>query len=107
MTGRARVIINCCGPYRFYGEPVIKACLETGTHQVDVTGEPEYMETIQLKYNKEAQEKGVYIVSACGFDSIPTDLGIVFLQKKFSGLFYLPVYHFVITTPVLRYLKFC
>jgi len=85
MTGRAKVIINCCGPYRFFGEPVIKACIETGTHQVDVTGEPQYMESIQLNYHKAAQEKGVYIVSACGFDSIPADLGVLFLQKNFQG----------------------
>lgn len=85
MTARAKVIINCCGPYRFFGEPVIKACLETGTHQVDVTGEPQYMESMQLNYHKAAQEKGIYLVSACGFDSIPADLGIVFLQKNFEG----------------------
>lgn len=41
MTAQARVIVNCCGPYRFYGEPVIKACIETGTHHVDVSGEPQ------------------------------------------------------------------
>lgn len=40
---------------------------------------------MQLKYNKAAQEAGVYIVSACGFDSIPVDLGISFIQKKFGG----------------------
>lgn len=41
MTQRGRVVINCCGPYRFYGEPVVKACVESGTHHVDVSGEPE------------------------------------------------------------------
>lgn len=41
MTSQAKVIVNCCGPYRFYGEPVIKACVETGTHHVDVSGEPQ------------------------------------------------------------------
>lgn len=85
MTAQARVVINCCGPYRFFGEPVIKACIETGTHQVDVTGEPQYMESVQLNYHKAAQEKGIYIVSSCGFDSIPADLGVVFLQKNFEG----------------------
>ncbi|KAL6439110.1 hypothetical protein ACFW04_003821 [Cataglyphis niger] len=85
MTQQAKVIINCCGPYRFYGEPVIKACIATHTHHVDVSGEPQYMERMQLEYNKAAQEAGVYIVSACGFDSIPTDLGIIFTQQKFGG----------------------
>lgn len=87
MAERAKVVINCCGPYRFYGEPVVRACLAAKTHHVDVSGEPQYMETMQLKYHEEAKEKGVYIASACGFDSIPTDLGVVFLQEKFEGLF--------------------
>ncbi|GLV31174.1 Saccheropin dehydrogenase 1 [Carabus blaptoides fortunei] len=86
MTAQAKVIINCCGPYRFLGEPVIKACIATATHHVDVSGEPQYMERMQLEYNKAAQDAGVYIVSACGFDSVPCDLGIVYLQDKFDGV---------------------
>ncbi|XP_012338754.2 saccharopine dehydrogenase-like oxidoreductase [Apis florea] len=85
MTSQAKVLINCCGPYRFYGEPIIKACIATHTHQIDVSGEPQYIEYIQLKYNKAAEEAGIYIISACGFDSIPCDLGIIFTQQKFDG----------------------
>lgn len=85
MTERAKVVVNCCGPYRFYGEPVVKACVATRTHHVDVSGEPEYIENIQLKYDKEAKEAGIFIVSACGFDSIPCDLGVIFTQNKFDG----------------------
>lgn len=85
MAARARVVINTAGPYRFYGEPVVKACIDAGTHHVDVSGEPQYMETMQLKYHEEAKEKGVYIISACGLDSIPIDLGVIFLQNKFEG----------------------
>lgn len=43
------------------------------------------METMQLKYNEQARAKGIYIVSACGFDSIPADMGTVFLQENFNG----------------------
>lgn len=86
MVSKAKIIVNCCGPYRFFGEPVVKACVEAGTHHVDVSGEPQYMETMQLKYNDLAKEKGVYIVSACGFDSIPADLGVIFLEKNFDGV---------------------
>lgn len=46
----------------------------------------QYMERMQLEYNKAAQEAGIYIVSACGFDSIPCDLGVIFAQKKFDGV---------------------
>ncbi|XP_011163230.1 saccharopine dehydrogenase-like oxidoreductase [Solenopsis invicta] len=85
MTERAKVLISCCGPYRFYGEPVVKACIATRTHYVDVSSEVQFMEQMQLKYNEAAKEAGVYIVSACGFDCIPCDLGIIFTQQKFEG----------------------
>lgn len=86
MAEQCKIVINCCGPYRFYGEPVVKACIEMGTHHVDVSGEPQYMERMQLLYHEQAQAKGVYVVSACGFDSIPADMGTVFLEKNFDGV---------------------
>ncbi|KAK4879389.1 hypothetical protein RN001_007535 [Aquatica leii] len=85
MTASTRIIINCCGPFDVYGEPVIIACLETGTHYVDVAGETFFMENMQYKYNKLAEQKGIYVVSACGADSIPGDLGVVYLQQNFEG----------------------
>ncbi|XP_032673153.1 saccharopine dehydrogenase-like oxidoreductase [Odontomachus brunneus] len=85
MTESTKVLVNCCGPYRLYGEPVVKTCIATHTHHVDVSGEPWFIESMQLLYNKAAQEAGVYIVSACGYDSIPVDLGIIFAQRKFGG----------------------
>ncbi|KAB0798327.1 lantern saccharopine dehydrogenase-like [Photinus pyralis] len=85
MTSQARLIINCCGPFDVYGETVIIACLETGTHHVDVAGETFFMENMQYKYNRLAAQKGIYIISACGADSIPGDLGVVFLQQNFEG----------------------
>ncbi|XP_018362845.1 PREDICTED: saccharopine dehydrogenase-like oxidoreductase isoform X2 [Trachymyrmex cornetzi] len=85
MTERAKILINCCGPYRFYGEPVIKTCITTRTHYVDVTGEEQFMIEMQLKYNEAAKEAGVHIVNACGFDCIPSDLGVIFTQQKFEG----------------------
>lgn len=45
----------------------------------------QYMERMQLEYNKAAKEAGVYVISACGFDSIPCDLGIIYTQQKFEG----------------------
>ncbi|KAH8310993.1 hypothetical protein KR044_003793 [Drosophila immigrans] len=86
MAKSCRIVVNTAGPYRFYGENVVRACIEAGTHHVDVSGEPQYMETMQLKYNERAKERGVYIVSACGFDSIPADMGIVFVEKNFDGV---------------------
>lgn len=85
MANQAKVVINCVGPYRFYGEKVVKACIEGGADHVDISGEPQYLETMQLKYAKEAEEKGVHIVGACGFDSVPADMGTLFLQDSFEG----------------------
>ncbi|KYM97013.1 putative saccharopine dehydrogenase [Cyphomyrmex costatus] len=85
MTEQAKVLINCCGPYRFYGEQVVKACIATRTHYVDVTAEEQFMIEMQLKYNEAAKEAGVYIVTACGMDCIPSDLGVIFTQQKFEG----------------------
>ncbi|CAG9122732.1 unnamed protein product [Plutella xylostella] len=85
MTSQAKVIANCCGPYRLYGEPVIKACIATKTHHVDVSGEPQFIESQQLAHGAAAAAAGVYVVSACGFDSIPNDMGVVFLQQNFPG----------------------
>nr|XP_019546511.2 saccharopine dehydrogenase-like oxidoreductase [Aedes albopictus] len=86
MARDCSVVVNCCGPYRLFGEPVIQACLEAGTHHVDVSGEPQFLEGMQLKYHEEAKAKGVYLISACGFDSIPADMGTVFLEQQFDGV---------------------
>uniref|UniRef100_A0AAG5CT88 Saccharopine dehydrogenase NADP binding domain-containing protein n=1 Tax=Anopheles atroparvus TaxID=41427 RepID=A0AAG5CT88_ANOAO len=86
MARECRVIVNCCGPYRLFGEPVLKACLAERTHHVDVSGEPQFLEGMQLKYHEAAKEKGVYLISACGFDSIPADMGTVFLEQQFDGV---------------------
>ncbi|KAG8199456.1 hypothetical protein JTE90_000323 [Oedothorax gibbosus] len=85
MCKRGNLILNCVGPYKFYGEVVVKACIEAGTHHVDLSGEMGYLEEMQAKYFQQAREKGVYIVEACGFDSIPGDYGISLLKKEFPG----------------------
>lgn len=84
MTKLARVVLNCVGPYRFTGDAVIKACLSTGTHYLDVCGEPEALERAALNYHTQAEVTGVIIVGACGFDSIPADLGSYLLCSELS-----------------------
>ena len=61
MCSQTMILINCVGPYRYYGEEIIKQCLDTNTHHIDFSGEPEYLETIQLKYNEEAKSKKLFI----------------------------------------------
>ncbi|XP_068609803.1 saccharopine dehydrogenase-like oxidoreductase [Brachionichthys hirsutus] len=85
MCQQAAVILNCVGPYRFYGEPVVKACIRNGAHYLDICGEPQFLERMQLEYHAEAQDRGVYVIGSCGFDSIPADLGILYTKSQFKG----------------------
>ncbi|XP_029352229.1 saccharopine dehydrogenase-like oxidoreductase isoform X1 [Echeneis naucrates] len=85
MCQQGVVILNCVGPYRFHGEPVVKACIENGAHYVDICGEPQFLERMQLEYHTKALDRGVYVIGSCGFDSIPADLGILYTQRQFRG----------------------
>lgn len=75
MVNCAKVLLNCVGPYRHYGEPVVKACVEHSVDYVDVSGEPEFMERMHLKYDDAARAAGCFIIAACGFDSVPAEIG--------------------------------
>ncbi|NXY48094.1 SCPDL oxidoreductase, partial [Ceuthmochares aereus] len=71
--------------YRFFGEPVVEACVENGASCIDISGEPQFLEGMYLKYNEKAAEKGVYIIGSCGFDSIPADMGVLYTRDKLKG----------------------
>ncbi|XP_038071676.1 saccharopine dehydrogenase-like oxidoreductase [Patiria miniata] len=86
MCKQGKVLLNCVGPYRFYGEQVVRACVENGCHHIDISGEPQFLEGIQLNYDKKAKAADVIVVGACGFDSIPADMSVVFTKKKFPGV---------------------
>ncbi|CAH2249897.1 saccharopine dehydrogenase-like oxidoreductase [Pelobates cultripes] len=85
MCKKASVVLDCVGPYRFFGEPVIKSCVENGAHCVDISGEPQFLEGMYAKYDSQAAENGVYIVGSTGFDSIPADLGVLFTRNSLQG----------------------
>ena len=74
----ARVVITTVGPYINYGEPLVAACAAAGTDYVDLTGEPEFVDLMWLRYHEQAQQTGARIVHSCGFDSIPYDLGALY-----------------------------
>lgn len=82
MTGRAEAVITTVGPYQLYGEPLLRACVLNGTDYVDLCGEPAWMKDMIEKYDAKAKETGARIVLSCGFDSIPFDLGVLFLQEQ-------------------------
>ena len=82
MCNRARVIITTVGPYQLYGPELVKACAETGTDYVDLCGEPAWMRHMIDAHDVTAKRSGARIVFSCGFDSIPFDLGVWFLQQE-------------------------
>ena len=82
MTKQTQVIISTVGPYLKYGEPLIKSCAENGTDYVDLTGEAIFIKDMMDKYQDTAKQSGARIVNSCGFDSIPSDLGVYFTQTK-------------------------
>lgn len=75
-------VITTVGPYQKYGEPLVQACVAAGTDYVDLCGEPAWMRDIIDRYDGEAKKTGARIVLSCGFDSIPFDLGVFFLQEE-------------------------
>ena len=90
MTAQTKVIISTVGPYLKYGEPLIKSCVEHGTDYVDLTGEAIFIKDMLDKYQDKAQQSGARIVNSCGFDSIPSDLGVYFTQQQSEAMFNAP-----------------
>ncbi len=82
MARSAQVVITTVGPYQLYGEPLVAACVDAGTDYVDLCGEPAWMAAMIAKYDAKARASGARIVFSCGFDSIPFDLGVTFLQEQ-------------------------
>ncbi len=82
MCQQGRVIMSTVGPYDLYGEPLIKACVESGTDYCDLTGEPHWIKKMLNRYESDAKASGARIVHCTGFDSIPSDLGVHFLQRE-------------------------
>lgn len=85
LAESARVVITTVGPYLQYGEPLVRACAEAGTDYVDLTGEPEFVDRMYLEHHDTAVASGARIVHACGFDSIPHDLGAYFTVKRLGS----------------------
>lgn len=82
LVARTRCVITTVGPYQLYGDPLATACAEGGTDYVDLCGEPLWMARMIDKLAPLAAKSGARIVFSCGFDSIPFDLGVVYLQAE-------------------------
>lgn len=82
VAASTKVVATTVGPYIRYGEPLVAACAAAGTDYVDLTGEPEFVDTMYLRHHETAAASGARLVHACGFDSIPHDLGAQFCVEQ-------------------------
>lgn len=82
MAAQARVVVSTVGPYALYGSELVAACVAQGTDYCDLTGEPQWMQRMIDAHQDEAEKSGARIVHNCGFDSIPSDLGVWFTQEQ-------------------------
>lgn len=78
----SRVLATTVGPYIHYGEPLVAACVRAGTDYLDITGEPEFVDLMYVRHHAEAVRTGARLVHACGFDSVPHDLGAWFTVRQ-------------------------
>lgn len=82
LCERARVVLTTVGPYQLYGDKLLAACVATGTDYADLCGEPAWMAEQIVRHHEAAKASGARICFSSGFDSIPSDLGVLMLQKE-------------------------
>lgn len=82
LCEQTRVVVSTVGPYALYGEPLVRACVDSGTDYCDLTGEVQWIRRMIQLYEDRAKASGARIVHCCGFDSVPSDLGVWHLQQE-------------------------
>jgi short subunit dehydrogenase-like uncharacterized protein len=82
LAESTRIVVTTVGPYIQYGEQLVAACADAGTDYLDLTGEPEFLDRMYVGYHERAVETGARIIHACGFDSIPYDLGVQYTVEQ-------------------------
>lgn len=86
LAESTRVVCTTVGPYAKYGMPLVAACAKAGTHYCDLTGETQFMHDTIAAHHATAQASGARIVHTCGFDSIPSDLGVFVLHGALGAM---------------------
>ncbi|MFJ3230612.1 saccharopine dehydrogenase family protein [Streptomyces sp. NPDC086787] len=82
LAEHARVVATTVGPYVRHGEELVAACADAGTDYLDITGEPEFVDLMYVRHDARARETGARLLHACGFDSVPHDLGAYFTVRQ-------------------------
>jgi len=86
MCQSAKLILSTVGPYSLYGEYLVQSCIKYSTHYVDLTGEPDFVNTIRNKYSKDAIDSNSIIINCCGLESIIPDIGVFQTVKKMKSI---------------------
>jgi short subunit dehydrogenase-like uncharacterized protein len=81
LVARSSIVLSTAGPFMRYGTPVVDACVRFGTHYVDITGETPWMREMTARYHAPAAAAGTRIIPCCGFDSVPSDLGVLLMAR--------------------------
>ncbi|MBU2880700.1 saccharopine dehydrogenase NADP-binding domain-containing protein [Psychrosphaera sp. B3R10] len=87
LVKQTKLVISTVGPYALYGENMVRACAELGRDYCDLTGEPQWIRHMLEKYEAVAKANKARIIHCCGFDSVPSDMGVYYLQSKCLKLF--------------------
>ena len=87
LAQRAAVVLTTAGPYQFYGDKLLAACAKAGTDYVDLTGESNWIARMLGAHEAVAKQSGARIVFSCGFDSVPFDLGVWFVENEAKKTF--------------------
>lgn len=85
MALKCKVVLTTVGPYAKFGEGVIEACISSGTNYVDITGEVPWVSKMKQKYQGAANKAGIHVLSFCGYDSIPSELGVYLAGSELTS----------------------
>ncbi|OXH90252.1 saccharopine dehydrogenase, partial [Burkholderia multivorans] len=102
LCAQTRVVVSTVGPYALYGEPLVRACAQSGTDYCDLTGETQWIKRMIDRYEAAATQSGARIVHCCGFDSIPSDLGVYVLQQRARHEWGAPAEHVTMRVKTLK-----
>ena len=87
IVKETRVICSTVGPYALYGSLLVELCVKHSTNYCDITGEAHWIRTLIDKFHEDAKSKKIKIVNSCGFDSIPSDIGVYFIQNEIKKVY--------------------
>ena len=84
MTSQSKVVISVVGPYALYGKALVESCIDNNCHYLDITGESTFVEYVKENFSVKAKDSKTMIINCCGFESVPTDLGVYynFIKSK-------------------------